>query len=239
MAVDWGDQPPELSRALARRVFSYFAPYWRPALVVLACIGASAALGLAPALVTKGLIDYLGNPTQGLGPLALLVAAGVAASLAGGLVGVLQSYLETRISQGIMFDLRAQLFDRLLGQSVGFFTHSRSGDLLSRMNNDVGGIADVGSDTGFGFVSNLITLCTTLALVPHAQPDVHDTRAGAAAAVRGLPGGDGPDHRRYGRERGHHPGRPPGGVGRLPWQPVRQYHRLAGAVRPHLSDPGP
>src|ERR671926_749703 len=80
MAVDWGDQQPELSRALARRVFGYFAPYWRPGLVVLACIGISAALGLAPALVTKGLIDYLGNPTQGLGPLALLVAAGVAAS---------------------------------------------------------------------------------------------------------------------------------------------------------------
>ena len=165
MAADWGDQPPELSRALARRVFGYFAPYWRPALVVLTCIGVSAALGLAPALVTKGLIDYLGNPTQGLGPLALLVAAGVAASLAGGLVGVLQSYLETRISQGIMFDLRAQLFDRLLGQSVGFFTHSRSGDLLSRMNNDVGGIADVVSDTVFGLVSNLITLGTTLALM--------------------------------------------------------------------------
>ena len=165
MAADWGDQPPELSRALARRVFGYFAPYWRPGLVVLACIGVSAALGLAPALVTKGLIDYLGNPTQGLGPLALLVAAGVVASLAGGLVGVLQSYLETRISQGIMFDLRAQLFDRLLGQSVGFFTHSRSGDLLSRMNNDVGGIADVVSDTVFGFVSNLITLGTTLALM--------------------------------------------------------------------------
>src|ERR671928_1878982 len=165
MAVDWGDQQPELSRALAWRVFGYFAPYWRPGLVVVACIGLSAALGLAPALVTKGLIDYLGNPTQGLGPLVLLVAAGVAASLAGGLVGVLQSYLETRISQGIMFDLRAQLFDRLLGQSVGFFTHSRSGDLLSRMNNDVGGIADVVSDTVFGLVSNLITLGTTLALM--------------------------------------------------------------------------
>src|SRR5919206_2944944 len=137
MAVDWGDQQPELSRALARRGFGYFLPYWRPALVVLACIGLSAALGLAPALVTKGLIDYLGNPRQGLGPLALLVAAGVAASLAGGLVG----------------------------QSVGFFTHSRSGDLLSRMNNDVGGIADVVSDTVFGLVSNLITLGTTLALM--------------------------------------------------------------------------
>jgi ATP-binding cassette subfamily B protein len=52
-----------------------------------------------------------------------------------------------------MFDLREQLFDRLLGQSMGFFTHSRSGDLLSRMDNDVGGIQDVVSDTVFGLVT--------------------------------------------------------------------------------------
>jgi hypothetical protein len=73
MAADWGDDVPALSRALVRRVFSYFMPYWRRALIVLACIGASAGLGLAPALVTKGVIDYLGNPTGGVGPLALLV----------------------------------------------------------------------------------------------------------------------------------------------------------------------
>jgi ATP-binding cassette subfamily B protein len=64
-----------------------------------------------------------------------------------------------------MFDLRRQLFDRLLGQSVGFFTHSRSGDLLSRMNNDVGGIEDVVSETVFGLVANVVTLGATLALM--------------------------------------------------------------------------
>ncbi len=195
MAVDWGDQQPQLSRPLLRRVFGYFGPYWRRGLIVLACIGASAALGLAPALVTKGLIDYLANPTQGLQPLAFLVGLVVAASLAGRLIGVLQSYLQTWISQGIMFDLRGQLFDRLLGQSVGFFTHSRSGDLLSRMNNDVGGIEDVVSQTVFGLVGNVFTLGATpapardptdddRALVPHAQSDVYDARSRAAAAVR-------------------------------------------------------
>src|SRR5262245_52707794 len=122
MAVDWGDEGPRLSTQLGRRVFGYFVRYWQPGIVVLVCIGVGSALGLAPALVTKGLIDYLGNPAEGMQPLALLVAAGVGASLAGGLVGVLRTYLETSISQGIMFDLRGQLFDRLLRQSVGFFT---------------------------------------------------------------------------------------------------------------------
>ena len=108
MAADWGDDGPPLSRALVQRVFCYFVPYWRRALIVLGCIGVSAGLGLAPALVTKGVIDYLGNPINGVGPLALLVGAGVAASLSGGLVGVLRTFLQTSISQGIMFDLREQ-----------------------------------------------------------------------------------------------------------------------------------
>jgi len=165
MAADWGDDGPPLSRALVQRVFCYFVPYWRRALIVLGCIGISAGLGLAPALVTKGVIDYLGNPTNGVGPLALLVAGGVAASLAGGLIGVLRTFLQTSISQGIMFDLREQLFDRLLRQSVGFFTSRRSGDLLSRMSNDVGGIQDVVSETVFGLMSDVITVATTLALM--------------------------------------------------------------------------
>src|SRR5947209_6772688 len=165
MAADWGDDGQPLSRALVQRVFCYFVPYWRRALIVLGCIGISAGLGLAPALVTKGVIDYLGNPTNGVGPLALLVAGGVGASLAGGLIGVLRTFLQTSISQGIMFDLREQLFDRLLGQSVGFFTSRRSGDLLSRMSNDVGGIQDVVSETVFGLVSDVITVLSTLALM--------------------------------------------------------------------------
>jgi ATP-binding cassette subfamily B protein len=61
-----------------------------------------------------------------------------------------------------MFDLRRQLFGRLLQQSVGFFTSSRTGDLLSRMNNDVGGIADVVSDSIFGVVSSLVVALSTL-----------------------------------------------------------------------------
>src|SRR5216683_1171028 len=151
MAADWGNDGPPLSRALVQRVFCYFVPYWRRALIVLGCIGISAGVGLAPALVTKGVIDYLGNPTNGVGPLALLVAGGVTASLVGGLVGVLRTFLQTSISQGIMFDLREQLFDRLLKQSVGFFTSRRSGDLLSRMSSyKAGGAWHLGHSAGQG-----------------------------------------------------------------------------------------
>lgn len=165
MATDWGDEKPDLSRRLLGRVFRYFLPYWPRALAALACIAASAALGLVPALVTKGLIDYLAHPKGGLEPLALIVGAGVAAALAGGVIGMCQSYLSTSISEGIMYDLREQLFGRLLKQSVGFFINNRSGDLLSRMDNDIAGVEDVISDTVFGLITSVIVLTSTLVLM--------------------------------------------------------------------------
>jgi ATP-binding cassette subfamily B protein len=163
--MDWGDQQVVIGPRLLNRVFGYFLPYWRQALVVLACVAVGSGLGLAPALVTKTLIDYLTHPTGGTARLALILGAGVAAAVAAGLVGVLQSYLSTSISQGIMFDLREQLFDRLMHQSVGFYTSNRTGDLLSRMNNDVGGIHEVIVNTVFGLVGSALVAITTLALM--------------------------------------------------------------------------
>jgi ATP-binding cassette subfamily B protein len=165
MAVDWGDDVSPISRVLLQRVLFCFLPYWRRGLLALLCLGIMAGIGLAPALITKGLIDELGNPTRGLQPILLLVGAGVAAAIVGGLVGVLETYLSTSISQTIMFDLREALFGRLLDQSVGFYVNSRTGDLLSRMQNDVGGIQDVVSDTVLGMIASLLTLITTLVLM--------------------------------------------------------------------------
>jgi len=165
MATDWGEEKPTLSWRLTQRVLGYVRPYGRRALLVLVCIGAAAVLGLAPALITKALIDDLAHPRGGFAHLAVIVGVGVAAAIAAGLVGVFQSFLTTTISQGIMGDLRAQLFGRLLQQSVGFFTHSRTGDLLSRLTNDVGGIEDVVADTLFGAVSSLVVMLTTLAVM--------------------------------------------------------------------------
>ena len=101
------DQKPEITWPLVRRVFSYFAPYRRHAVIAIACIAAGAGLGLVPALVTKALIDYLtlGHHSTLTG-LGLILGAGVAAALLGGLISVLQAFLRTTISEGIEYDLR-------------------------------------------------------------------------------------------------------------------------------------
>jgi len=169
MAVDWGEDQPELTaadrRRMMARVLAYFRPYWRPGLLVVACIAVQAVLGLAPAVVFKSLIDTLARPHPSFGHVALLVAAGIGAAVAGGLTGVGQAYLSTKISQGIVATLRQQLFGRLLDQPVGFFTDRKAGDLLSRINTDIDGVEDVATDTVFGLVSSVLVTIATLALM--------------------------------------------------------------------------
>ena len=155
----------KLEWPLLKRVFSYFIPYWRLALVVLACIGTAAALGLVPALVTQRLINYLTGRHGQFGFIALLIGLLVGSSLLGGLIGVVQSYFSNRISQSIMFDLRNQLFDRVLKQSMAFFTATRTGHVMSRLSNDVNGVQSVVSDTIFSLVNNVVILASTVVLM--------------------------------------------------------------------------
>jgi ATP-binding cassette subfamily B protein len=167
METDWGEDAGSqgIDRGLVRRVLAYFRPYWRAAVLALACLAAGALLGLAPALVFRALIDYLGGDAPSLGHVAVLVGAGIAAAIAGGLIGLAEDYLTERISQGIIFDLREQLFDKLVHQSVGFYTHNRAGEVMSRIGNDVNDIENVVADTVFGVARNAIVAGSTLALM--------------------------------------------------------------------------
>jgi ATP-binding cassette subfamily B protein len=166
METDWGELDSRtIDRALVRRVLAYFRPYWRAGLLALACLTAGALIGLVPALVFKSLIDTLGGDAPSMGHVAVLVGAGIAAAIAGGLIGLLEDYLSERISQGIIFDLREQLFGKLVHQSVGFYTHNRAGEVMSRIGNDVNDIENVVADTVFGIANNALVAGSTLALM--------------------------------------------------------------------------
>jgi ATP-binding cassette subfamily B protein len=167
METDWGEEADSrrIDRGLVRRVLAYFRPYWHAGLLALACLAAGALLGLAPALVFRALIDTLGGDAPSFGHVALLVGAGIGAAVAGGLIGLAEDYLTERISQGIIFDLREQLFDKLVHQSVGFYTHNRAGEVMSRIGNDVNDIENVVADTVFGVANNALVAGSTLALM--------------------------------------------------------------------------
>lgn len=91
----------------------------------------------------------------------MLVGAGMAAAVVGGLIGLLESYLAERVSEGIIFDLRAAF--RQPGASIGrFYTSHRAGGVMSRMTNDIEGIDDVVAETLFGVARNAIVTVSTL-----------------------------------------------------------------------------
>jgi ABC-type transport system involved in Fe-S cluster assembly fused permease/ATPase subunit len=94
MEIDWAgdDAPARWDWCLAKRVFGYFRPYWRRGLGAVGCLAAGAAIGLVPAVVTKGVIDALAHPSRRFADLAWLILLGVGASLVGGLIGVAESW---------------------------------------------------------------------------------------------------------------------------------------------------
>src|SRR6266540_3073838 len=245
MEIDWGEEEPQArwDWCLAKRVFAYFRPYWRYGVAAIACLAAGAALALVPAVVTKAVVDALSHTDRAFGRVLALILLGVGASLVGGLVGTAESWCSATISQRIMFDLREQLFDRLLRQSVGFFTRSRTGDVMSRIGNDVNAVEDVVADTILGMVYNLFVVPSTLALMV-----VLNWRLTVLALllmplallpsrrVAGLPR---PGHRRHGGHLHRVARRTAGRLDRVAWQPQRQHHRVAGAVSPHLRGAGP
>jgi ATP-binding cassette subfamily B protein len=169
--VDWGDEAAEgrWDRQVVGRILRIFWPYRAYALGALIFLTLGSVTALIPAVILRTLLNYLtghfGKPGAEFGPVLLLVAAGVAAAAVGGLVQAGESWCATTISQNIMADLRKQLFSRLLGQSVAFYTGNRSGQVMSRVVNDVGQIDEVITEAIFGMISKLLVLLTTLGLM--------------------------------------------------------------------------
>jgi ATP-binding cassette subfamily B protein len=124
-----------------------------------------ALLQLVPVLVFRALVDELTRRHPHFGGVAGLLGLGLLVLIAGGLVGVAANYLATVISENIVFDLRQQLFGHLLGQSMGYFTRRRSGDILSNLVNDVDGIEVVLTQSLLNFIRSGCLLVGMVALM--------------------------------------------------------------------------
>jgi ATP-binding cassette subfamily B protein len=147
-----------------RRVARYLRPYARDIAIALAAILLISLIGLVPPLVLKELVD-VAIPQGRSGYLNLLILAMVGLPLLSGLLGVGQSYFNSRVGQGVMRDLRAQLYGHLQRMGLGFFTQSRSGEVISRITNDVEGVQGVVTGTLTSIITNVVTLVPTLAVM--------------------------------------------------------------------------
>jgi len=146
----------------ARRVVRFLLPYWRRLSLILATVSVAAGLGIIPPLLVRAIVDdAIAGGDRGL--LLKLSLGVVGAALAIGLTGVLRAYLNTVVSQRIMYDLRLAMFSRLQSLSLRFFTESRTGELMSRLTSDIAGIDNVISGTLVSVFQNVLILSTTLA----------------------------------------------------------------------------
>src|SRR5688572_8722416 len=130
---------PDIERATLRRIFSFLRPYRRQALLVIGSIVLAALCGALPPLFLKRIVDQA--IPQGQLRLLFLLCGGMALGpLLAGLLGVAQRYLAAFIAERVMFDLRVQLFRHVQRQSLNYFANAKSGEVVSRVLNDVQGV---------------------------------------------------------------------------------------------------
>ena len=152
---------PKVTPELLTRIVGYLRPYWLQFLFVFVAILVSSVVGLLPSLVTGRIVDtaLVGND---LGYLIRLLFVALAAMLASQLVGVLENYINSWISQRIIFDMKNEMYAHLQHMPHAFFTTEKQGDIVTRMNTDISGVSSVISGTLTQIVSNVATVVTTL-----------------------------------------------------------------------------
>ncbi len=155
---------PKISWALLRRVWGYAKPYQRKVLGLLATIFAITGLSLIPPLLYRDLIDnaIMNKDTSRLNWLALGMVGIPVLSAA---IGFLQRYLSATIGEGLIADLRNALFNHMQQMSLRFFTHTKTGELMSRLNNDVVGAQNALTSTFINIVTNVVTVVATLTMM--------------------------------------------------------------------------
>ena len=155
------DKPKGRNPVDWRRLGVLFKPYWRQEAAVLVCILAAAGLGLAPALLTKHLID-VSLARHDVRALWIDVGGMVAAAVVAALLGVYQGFLNSLVGEGIMRDIRTKLVSHLHGMPITFFTNTKTGEIMNRVSSDVDNVDNVVTGTLVQIVTNVATIATTI-----------------------------------------------------------------------------
>jgi ATP-binding cassette, subfamily B, bacterial len=169
--MGWGHMSRENEAASGKlkyehlgRIAGYLRPYIWHTVVIFLCIAGTTAIGLVPPLIIRAIIDKA-LPAHNGRLLNLLVLGMILVPVGSGFLGVLQNYLNARVGQAIMFDLRNQLFAHLQRMSLRFYVQTQTGQIMSRVNNDVGAVQNAVTGTLVGIVTSTVTVASTLAVI--------------------------------------------------------------------------
>jgi ATP-binding cassette subfamily B protein len=151
---------PAVRRANLRRIGPLFTPYKVRLGGVLLLIVVSAGLGVIPAFLLKRVLEAIAeNDTRSL---SLNAGGMIVIAIVTGALGVIQTLLSNQVGQRVMHDLRAAVFRHLQRLSLAFFTRTRTGEVQSRISNDIGGVQNVVTNTATSIASNVTTVAATM-----------------------------------------------------------------------------
>ncbi len=153
------------NRATVRRAAASFRPYSWQVIGVVLLILVTAGLGVVNPLLIRSVFDDALFPPGGIDMRMLWILSSImiAATVVSGGLGIFQTYLTNEVGQSVMRDLRDRLYTHLQRQSLGFFTGTRTGEIQSRIANDVGGVQNVVTNTLSSVLSNTVIFISTLA----------------------------------------------------------------------------
>ncbi|HKS91924.1 MAG TPA: ABC transporter ATP-binding protein [Tepidiformaceae bacterium] len=162
-------RPQEPVWPTLRRIFALHRAHWLSVLGLLVVVIVNSIVGVGPSLVLQHIVDDAlpgsGHNGGDAGLLNVLIIIFVALIGIGALSGVLQTFLSNIIGQSVMYDLRARLYRHLTHMSLRWFTANRTGEVLSRVSNDVSAVQGVVTDSFSGIIGNLITVGSTFVVM--------------------------------------------------------------------------
>lgn len=145
------------ARSELRRIIRLFRPYRSRLAVVAALVGLSSVVGLASPFMVRGVIDDA-LPHGRTGLLTLLALGMIAVAALTSVFGVWQTYISTTVGQRVMHDLRTAVYARLQSMPLSFFTATRTGEVQSRIANDIGGMQSTVTSTATSLIANFTSV---------------------------------------------------------------------------------
>jgi len=153
-------EKPHITKSFVLRLLSYFSPYWKLMVVIFLTIITTSVLGIIPSILTKNIID-IALPKGNLKLLFMYILLSFGTTLMLNLVSVGQGYLNSLVSKNIIRDLRAGLYRHLQNMSIKFFSDIQTGEITSRIINDIGGIENVFTNTFIQILQGIFVFATT------------------------------------------------------------------------------
>ncbi len=157
LSSDQSVKNAKLRPGTLKRIFAYAIPYKSTFVLFLFCLIVDAVLTVATPLLLRELIDQGVIPKDRAVVTTMAIAVAVLAILTA-IVNIVIRWISAKIGEGLIYDLRAQVFRHVQEQSIAFFTRTQTGSLISRINSDVIGAQRAFTSTFSGIISNALTL---------------------------------------------------------------------------------